>query len=401
MNHARLYLDQAATSWPKAPGVAQSMARGVDEGFSANRGAYTESMRAGEALNGLRRRLALLVGSADPSTIVITSGTTFAINLALLGLARSRRKEQESPHFLCTDIDHNAVLRPMHALLREGTTHSCASLARGQWVVDPEQLARQVKPNTVAIVTNAVSNVTGAIQGVKAVGDLCRSRGLIHIVDAAQAVGHIDTREYAQHAQIIALSAHKGLRGPSGIGALYIQRDVQDRIEPILFGGTGRGDSYSPTMPNSGPERFEPGTYNMPGVYGWIHALEHFESQGIGKAREHELGLNSHFLEKWNAFEKSCRGALLWGPLDPETRTPVFSFTLPNYTPEEVASILEAEFGILVRAGLACAPRALNMPPDQIEAAAGAVRVSLGTTNQSEDIDRLFAALNQMAAGNG
>lgn len=396
MNHPRLYLDQAATSWPKVHGLSQAMAQGIDEGFSAHRGAYAESMRAGEALYSLRRRLALLVGSSDPSTVVITSGTTVALNLALLGLAHSHRKGQENPHFLCTDADHNAVLRPLHAMKASGGKHSCVRLSPGQWRADPDELAKHIEPTTVAIVTNAVSNVTGAIQDVKVVGDLCRKYGLIHIVDAAQAVGHIDVTQYAQHAHVIALSAHKGLRGPSGIGAVYIQRDLQKRIEPVLYGGTGRGDSQSPLMPESGPERFEPGTYNMPGVYGWIHALEAFGSADISKTREHELGLSNHFLSKWNEFTRVCHGATLWGPVDPELRTPVFSFTLPNYTPDEYAAILESEFGILVRSGLACAPRALNQPTQKSEIASGAVRVSLGSTNQNSDIDRLFESMHEI-----
>lgn len=376
-----VYLDNAATSYPKAPGVASAMADYVEKvGATINRSSYASAQEAGLVTLSLRERLCRLFNHPDPTHAVLTSGATAGLNMVIKGLLRP------GDHCLVSSMEHNAVMRPLVQLEREGVVFEripCDAQGR----LRLEALPGMIKLNTRLVVMAHGSNVCGTVQDAEAVGKICRERGVPFALDAAQTAGHIEVDFERFGLSALVVPGHKGLLGPQGIGALLLDADFARRLTPLVAGGTGSA-SDSEELPGWMPDRFESGTPNMPGVYGWEAALGWLENTGIETLENHEKTLSKRFLEGIYGL----KNVKLYGATVPEGRTGVFSVGFLNCDNAEAAWRLEREFGILTRCGLHCAPSAhktLGSFPE------GSVRFSTGWANTEADID---AALSAIAA---
>lgn len=376
-----VYLDNAATSYPKAPGVASAMADYVEKvGATINRSSYAAAQEAGLVTLSLRERLCRLFNHPDPTHAVLTPGATAGLNMVIKGLLRP------GDHCLVSSMEHNAVMRPLVQLEREGVAFEripCDAQGR----LRLEALPGMIKLNTRLVVMAHGSNVCGTVQDAEAVGKICRERGVPFALDAAQTAGHIEVDFERFGLSALVVPGHKGLLGPQGIGALLLDADFARRLTPLVAGGTGSA-SDSEELPDWMPDRFESGTPNMPGVYGWEAALGWLENTGIETLENHEKTLSKRFLEGIYGL----KNVKLYGATVPEGRTGVFSVGFLNCDNAEAAWRLEREFGILTRCGLHCAPSAhktLGSFPE------GSVRFSTGWANTEADID---AALSAIAA---
>ena len=376
-----VYLDNAATSYPKAPGVASAMADYVEKvGATINRSSYASAQEAGLVTLSLRERLCRLFNHPDPTHAVLTPGATAGLNMVIKGLLRP------GDHCLVSSMEHNAVMRPLVQLEREGVAFEripCDAQGR----LRLEALPGMIKLNTRLVVMAHGSNVCGTVQDAEAVGKICRERGVPFALDAAQTAGHIEVDFERFGLSALVVPGHKGLLGPQGIGALLLDADFARRLTPLVAGGTGSA-SDSEELPDWMPDRFESGTPNMPGVYGWEAALGWLENTGIETLENHEKTLSKRFLE----VIYGLKNVKLYGATVPEGRTGVFSVGFLNCDNAEAAWRLEREFGILTRCGLHCAPSAhktLGSFPE------GSVRFSTGWANTEADID---AALSAIAA---
>lgn len=376
-----VYLDNAATSYPKAPGVASAMADYVEKvGATINRSSYASAQEAGLVTLSLRERLCRLFNHPDPTHAVLTPGATAGLNMVIKGLLRP------GDHCLVSSMEHNAVMRPLVQLERGGVAFEripCDAQGR----LRLEALPGMIKLNTRLVVMAHGSNVCGTVQDAEAVGKICRERGVPFALDAAQTAGHIEVDFERFGLSALVVPGHKGLLGPQGIGALLLDADFARRLTPLVAGGTGSA-SDSEELPDWMPDRFESGTPNMPGVYGWEAALGWLENTGIETLENHEKTLSKRFLEGIYGL----KNVKLYGATVPEGRTGVFSVGFLNCDNAEAAWRLEREFGILTRCGLHCAPSAhktLGSFPE------GSVRFSTGWANTEADID---AALSAIAA---
>ena len=380
-----VYLDNAATSFPKPPAVGARMREYVDEvGASVGRGSYAAAQQAERVTLRLRQRLGRLFGFADPRHVILTPGNTWGLNLLLAGALRP------GDHVLVSAMEHNAVMRPLTQLARRGVTFDripCDAEGRLQ----TGRIEAMLRPNTRLVLLAHASNVSGTVQDAAAVGEVCAARGIPFALDAAQTAGHIPLDFAALHLSALSVPAHKGLMGPQGIGALLLRPDFAKMLEPLVSGGTG-SVSDSEDIPLYLPDRFEPGTPNLPGIYGWEAALEYLESVTVEAVAAHDRALSARLL----GGLRDIPGVSLIGPDTTEGRVGVFSLDFPGKDNAEIAARLEEEFGILTRCGLHCAPnahRTLGTFPR------GTVRLSLGWFNTEADIDRALRAIKAVSAG--
>ncbi len=374
-----IYFDQAATSRPKARGVGEAMRAYIDDVcFSVNRSSYEESFGAAAAVLEARERLCRLFGFPDPAHVVFTPGQTYSLNTVVKGYLRP------GDHVLVSPLEHNAVMRPLHQLLLRGVTFDRIPMC-GDDELDLGAAERLMRPNTRLCVLTHASNVSGTILPIERMGELCRARGVALLVDAAQTAGHwpIDLSHISFDA--FAVPGHKGLRGPGGIGALLLKPSFAQALEPLVTGGTG-SDSEREEQPRYMPDRLEPGTPNLAGIYGLAAALGELLETGVDTRRAHELAL----LTRFYAGLDGMRGVRAIGTQALSRRVGVLSLDFTARDNAEVADRLANEFGILTRCGLHCTPsahRAYGTFPQ------GTVRFSFGCGNTEAEVDAALAAL--------
>jgi len=337
------------------------------------------ALEAGRLLLEIRESVAEFFGSSDASRIVFTSGATEAINLALFGLL------QPGDRVITSSMEHNAVLRPLHALQqRRIDTVRITADASGRVSSEEIRLAATQGPRRARmVVLTHAANVTGTIQPIEEVAEWCRQEGILLLVDAAQSAGLLPIDVEAMGIDLLAAPGHKNLLGPAGTGFLYVRPGLQPT--PLNFGGTG-GDSPSLLPPEELPERLESGTINLPGLAGMHAGLQYLQSRGPQEVRRHKTALLDRLLNGLKRLE----GVRIYGPGEAVGHAGVVSINVAGRDPAEIGYRLDAEFGICVRTGLHCAPeahRTIGSFPD------GTVRISPGLFNSSEDIDTLLQAL--------
>lgn len=377
-----IYLDYAATSFPKPAPVPEAMTHYLRSvGATINRSVYGAAHEAGLVTLTLRERLCRILGfQGRPTHVILTSGCTMSLNMAICGWLHP------GDHCIVSSMEHNAVMRPLTQMGIEFDRIPCD----GTGLLDLRAIVPLIRPNTRLLVLAHGSNVSGIVQDARAVGAICRQYGIPFLLDAAQTAGHIpiDFDEFACSA--LAVPGHKGLLGPSGIGALVISPDFAKGLSPIVTGGTG-SDSHTEFQPSFLPDRFESGTPNLPGIYGWEAALHWLETQGLPTLRSHEEALMTRFLAGLSGISH----VRLAGPWDTEQRVGVFSLDFLGQDNARIGDRLEQEFGILTRCGLHCAPNAhktLGTFPQ------GTVRFSTGWATTEEEIDTALDAIRHLAA---
>lgn len=399
----RIYLDNAATSFPKPPGVWDAVKDyGERLGATPGRASYAESLEGGRIIRRCRERLVRLVNAPSPDHAVFTLNTTDALNLAIKGLvSHARRRDPARPvHLLTTAFDHNSVLRPFNELASAGVRVGFIAGDPASGRVDPAAIRDAITPDTLLVALNHVSNVTGVIQDAGAVGSICRDAGVPYLLDAAQSAGHLPVDMRAWNVDLLALPGHKGLLGPLGTGALVMRPGMEDRIDTLREGGTGTASEID-TQPTFMPDKYEPGSHNAPGIAGLSEALRFILDRTPAALRRHEESLFAQMLEglrRGGALVGSSAphhrsGPLadlaLLGPDRVEDRTGIFSLTHASLSPAELALALETEFGVLARPGVHCAPRAHRA----LGTGAGALRLSLGPFITADDVRHTLDAL--------
>lgn len=374
-----VYLDNAATSFPKPPAVAARMREYVDQiGASVNRGSYASAQQAELITLRLRQRLCELFSFSSVPHVILTPGNTWGLNMLLFGALRP------GDHCLVSAMEHNAVMRLLGQLARRRVTFDRIPCDReGRLQVDKiEPLLRE---NTRLVLLAHASNVSGTVQDVQAVGEICRTRGIPFALDAAQTAGHVPIDFETLSLSALSVPGHKGLLGPQGIGALLLRPDFAETLEPLVSGGTG-SVSDSEEVPAYFPDRLEPGTPNLPGIFGWEAALDYLQQVTVEAVQTHDRALSRRFLDGL----RTISGVELVGPDTAENRVGVFSLDFPGKDNAEVAVSLEERFGILTRCGLHCAPsahRTLGTFPR------GTVRLSFSWFTTEAEVDRALEAI--------
>ena len=380
-----VYLDNGATSFPKAPGVGEAMLDYVNNiGANVNRSTYEASSEAEMVLIECRERLCTLFGTEDITHAVFTPGMTAGLNMLLKGFL------SPGDHVIVSSLEHNAMMRPIRQLEAQGVEFSRIP-ADSRGITDPKDILPLIRPNTRLVAIMHASNVCGTLLPVKEISDICRERGLPVILDAAQTAGHYPVNMKELGLSALCVPGHKGLLGPQGIGALMLDEEFAKRVEPLISGGTGSA-SDSELLPPYMPDRFESGTPNMAGIYGLKYSLGFVEGRGIEALRAHELALTKRFIDGLDGIAN----VRLCGTRQLDRRVGVISLDFIGQDNAEVAFRLETEFGILTRCGLHCAPNAhktLSTFPQ------GTVRFSLGFANTEEDVDRALEAVRRLAEG--
>lgn len=380
-----IYLDNGATSFPKPPAVAQAMLQYMTEvGASINRGVYGSAQAAGMTTLMLREGLCRLFHHSDPTHCVLTAGNTMGLNMVLRGWLRP------GDHCLVSSVEHNAVMRPLHDLAEQGVTFDRIPCDRDGHL-NPADIPALIRPNTRLLVMAHGSNVSGAVQDATAVGAICHEHGIPFVLDAAQTAGHWPIDFEAMHLSALSVPGHKGLMGPSGIGALLLSADFAKNLTPILTGGTGSA-SDSEAQPDYMPDKFESGTPNLPGIYGFHAAVDFILDTGVEVLQERERQLTKYFLDKL----RDVKDIRLAGPWDLENRVGVISVDFAQVDNAEAAYRLEQDYGILTRCGLHCAPSAhktLGTFPQ------GTVRFSVGHYTTETEIDTAVQAIAEIAQG--
>ena len=378
------YLDNAATSWPKPDAVIAAIEELMREaGANPGRAGHSLSVTASQYVEEARMLLAQLFNAEDHRRIVFTLNCTDALNLALKGLLKP------GDHVVADKVSHNSIVRPLNKLIGEGIEVSYVNpQAEAPSRLDPEELGRNLRHETVLLAVTHASNVHGIVRPVDEYGTFAQEHGLLLLVDAAQTAGvyPIDVRE--SKVDLLAFPGHKGLLGPMGTGGLYVGPRVC--LDSVREGGTGT-ESELEQQPLELPYRFESGTLNAPGIAGLGAGIKHILEHGLERFRAHELALS----RRLKTALQHVSGLQLYTAPEGCDAVGVVSFNLAGWDPGELGVTLDQVFDIQVRGGLHCAPtthKVLGTFPG------GTLRASVGCFNTEADIDALVGALTELAA---
>ncbi|MEM1107374.1 MAG: aminotransferase class V-fold PLP-dependent enzyme [Planctomycetota bacterium] len=399
----RIYLDNAATSFPKPPCVLEAMNRYATElGASPGRGAYAEAREATALFSQCRSRINTLLNGESADHVVFTLNTTDALNLAIHGLIHPDAKRR---HVVTCHLDHNSVLRPFNELVSQGvatqTRVECDPLT-GR--VDPDDIKAAIRPDTGLVAIVHGSNVTGTLQPIHEIGAVCREHAVPFLVDAAQTAGHVPIDVQRDHIDLLAAPGHKSLLGPLGTGFLYIRPGVENMMRTVREGGTGSVSELD-VQPTFMPDRFEPGSHNAPGIVGLNAALGWVLEQTVEKLWAHDRKLTETMIDGLHDTA-SMPGFSYVGPQGLKHRCGVFSVRIDPppengrgtngrfSDPGALALALENEFGILTRSGIHCAPLAHQTVGTADRG--GTTRLSFGPFVTTQDVKYACDALSQL-----
>ena len=379
-----IYFDNAATSWPKPPEVAEAMTYFLTYvGASPGRSGHRLALEAGRMVYQTRETLADLFHAPDPLRVVFTHNVTEALNLALTGLLHP------GDHVITSSMEHNSMMRPLRELEHQGVKLSVVRCS-GEGLLNPDDIKAAIRPTTRMIALNHASNVVGTIQPTAEIGVIARQHDLLLLVDAAQSAGAYPIDMQVECIDLLGFTGHKSLYGPTGTGGLILGERVQiEQLRPLKRGGTG-SRSEEEEQPGFLPDMAESGTANAVGLAGLLASLQWIKAQGVEQIRQHEMLLTQQLLRGLQRIE----GVTIYGIQEAARRTATVSFNIAGVEPSEVGLRLDDEFGILCRVGLHCAPAAhktLNTFP------AGTVRFGLGAFNTSEEVARVLTAVETLA----
>ena len=382
----KIYLDQASTTYPKPECVAKAVYKYMTGiGSNINRGCYENAYDTEEVVLETRELLCELFDGPDCKNVIFTKNVTESLNVVLKGFLKP------GDHILTSSMEHNAVMRPIRQLEAEGVFFDRIP-CNGQGELLLDTMWGLLKQNTKAIVMMHASNVCGTLLPLKEVGAFCKAHGLKFIVDCAQTAGVFPISMKEMNIDALCFAGHKGLYGPQGIGGFILQEDMIGEISPLLSGGTG-SISHTEEIPDFMPDRFEPGTMNLPGVFGLHAALEWLNDTGIENIHNKEKELTELFLKKIQKMDPEGEKIRLFGKKFVDGRTSVVSIQTPGRDVSEIAYLLDKNYGIMTRVGLHCAPNAhktLDTYPT------GTVRFSFGYFNTEEEVLFAVKALEEL-----
>ncbi|HOK49288.1 MAG TPA: aminotransferase class V-fold PLP-dependent enzyme [Sedimentibacter sp.] len=377
-----IYLDNAATTFPKPPSVYESVMKAMKVyGANPGRGSHAMAIEGARIIYETRELLAELFNLDDPLKVIFTFNATDSLNMAIKGILKP------GGHVVTTQMEHNSVLRPIKEMEKNGIENTIVKCGP-DGSLNPYDLEKAINKSTKLIVTTHVSNLTGTIFPVEEIGEICRAYKIPYLLDASQSAGVLTIDMKKLNISFLAVPGHKGLLGPQGTGALLINSDIE--IKQLKEGGTG-SQSSSMEHPDFYPDKLEAGTHNLPGIAGLNAGLKYILKRGTESIYSHEKKLLDIFITELKKNPK----IIIYGPESLEYRSGVVPVNIEGMDSSEVANILDREYGIAVRPGLHCAPLAHKaIGTEKI----GAVRFSLGPFNKRKDIRAAVKALNEIAA---
>ena len=376
-----IYLDNAATSFPKPKEVADAVYDFmINNGTSSGRGSYKKAMQSDYIVYECRKLIGNLFNFDDPKKVVFTSNVTDSLNIAIRGILK------ENDHVITSSLEHNAVWRCLKTLEKDINIKIDTVECSKDGITNPEDIKKYIRKDTALIVFTQASNVLGTIQPVKEIGKIARENNIVFLVDAAQSAGamKIDIKE--DNIDILAFTGHKSLLGPMGTGGLIINTDID--IKPLKAGGTG-GDSAYDYQPDYYPNHLETGTSNVSGIAGLRAAIKFLNREGIDNIHNKEKELTKYALQRL----ETVKDIEIYGPKDCEKILSVISFNIKNKRPEDISTILDQKYDIMLRSGLHCAPTAHSIINTKDR---GSLRIGIGYFNTKDDIDKLVEALNNL-----
>jgi len=378
----KIYLDNSATSFPKPDSVYDAINEYMrNNGASPGRGNYANAMAAEKLVYETRKTVAKLFGVKKPGEIVFTQNSTEAINTVLKGFLKP------GDEVLTSNAEHNAVWRPLKNLeSSRGIKINCFSVAK-DGNVDLAEIADKLNGDLKLAVFVHGSNVLGNILPVTEISKLAHAKNIPVLIDASQTAGVYPIDVMRDGIDFLAFTGHKSMLGPTGTGGFYIRNGL--KLDTLKEGGTG-SMAKSPFQPELPPDRFEAGTMNTFGLAGLKAAVDYIHGTGVSKILEHERRLLSRLINGLLGIPDMQ----VYGSLNPDEKLGVVSFNIGLFDPYKVASRLDEEYGIMVRAGLHCAPQAHRIIGTEDR---GAVRVSIGPYNTEEHIDLLITALKKFS----
>lgn len=381
----RVYLDNGSTSFPKAPGVSDAVKFFMDEvGANVNRGGYETAYSAQDVIMETRELLKQLFHfGGKTKNVIFTANITHSLNDIIKGWLKP------GDHVLVSAMEHNAMMRPLVQMEGQGVRFDRIPCNR-DGEMELAAVEGLIRPNTKGILCLHGSNVCGALMPLMELGEICHRRGLKFVVDAAQTAGVFPIDMEAMHIDALCFTGHKSLLGPQGIGGFLIRDDMAAEVDALISGGTG-SVSDSEVQPNFLPDKYEPGTPNIPGIYGLNAALHYILDKTPAAIARDELKLAGAFMEQIRPLE----GVRIVGPDRTENRAPVVSLDFTERDNADVAFRLESEYGIATRCGLHCAPNAhktLGTYPQ------GTVRFAFGHFNTMEEVDYAVGAIKAILA---
>jgi len=399
-----IYLDNAATSFPKPPEVFAAVHDyGTNNGSTPGRGAYATSQAGGAIIRSCRQRVLELLDLPPhhPENVIFGLNCSDVNNLAIHGLINHAVRQGRPIQIVTTDLDHNSVLRPIRSREADSIPWTCVPCDPMTGRVHPQAMrqaiiaaATQVGPaGLVLVIMTHASNILGSVQPVQQVGQACRDVAaqtgsqVLFMLDAAQTAGHVPMHVDAWHVDLWTAPGHKGLLGPMGTGVLWIRPGVEEMMAPLRQGGTGSRSELD-VQPNTLPDKFEPGSHNAPGIAGLHAALGWLRQRTVSDIAQHESELVSRFLHAM--VELQGAGYSLLGPATTHDRVAIFTLTHQDLDAHTLAALLETEHDILARAGLHCAPRAHAAMGTKHT---GAIRLSFSVMNTTADVDHAINAL--------
>ncbi|MFO0940448.1 MAG: aminotransferase class V-fold PLP-dependent enzyme [Pirellulales bacterium] len=412
MNAERIYLDHAATSWPKRESVVRAAFDfTINCGATAGRGTYTSAMEADRWISEARRQVAKLIGADQASSIAFTSSGTHSLNAALLGLLN------EGDHVLATQAEHNSALRPLRQLEQSGRIELDFIPCDQCGLAKVDRAKSLLRANTKLIVATHASNVTGVVQDITALSDFAKQANSSLLLDASQTLGYLPIDVQRLGIDILAAAAHKGLGALAGTGLIYVAPNLPSKLKPLMTGGTGLS-SEQINVANTWPQVVEVGNHNMPGIVSIAVAAKELVEQADAGSLESSAksALKSGWQSGWRVLLrrlveglKSIPGVELVGrsctdfgqgvsgeaPALRPDYVPVVSLNLQGWSPQDLAVGLDSSFGIEVRAGYHCA--ALIHEAIGSKSDGGTLRISLGHSTTEVEVDKLLAALREVA----
>ncbi len=379
-----IYLDNAATSFPKPPGVAEAVTACITTaGANPGRAGHRLANDAAHLVYDARAAVAELLGAPDPLRVILGPNVTWALNLALRGLLHP------GDHVVTTSMEHNAVMRPLRALEAEGVALSVVP-CQPDGALDPQRLADAITPQTALVVLNHASNVVGTLLPVAEIAAIARGRGIPILVDTAQTAGAVPIDMAALGIDLLAFTGHKSLGGPMGTGGLILGEAFDHaRLEPLVRGGTG-SRSEEEIQPDFLPDKYEPGTMNVPGLAGLAAGIQWLQARGVAAIQAHERALTQRLIDGLRAID----GVTVYGTHDAARQTGAVSCTIAGADVGVIGLRLDDDYGILCRVGLHCAPsahRTIGTFPQ------GTIRLSPGAHTTPEEIDVAIGAIAELA----
>lgn len=380
---AIIYLDNAASTWPKPPAVKDMMAEAIED-YAANpgRGGHTLAMKASKTVFRTRVQLSRLFGIQNPNNLFFYLNATQALNQAIKGFLKP------GDHVISSSVEHNSVRRPIEFMRKTSQVEATFIEPRDDHHFYVEDFAKAIQPNTRLLVVSHASNLTGVILPVAELGKLAKERGITFLVDASQSAGVLPIHVEEMHIDMLAFPGHKGLYGPQGTGGLYVHNDID--LVPLIHGGTG-SQSEAIEQPTTRPDRYESGTVNTVGLAGLQAGVSFVMEKGVENIRQHEWDL----VKQTIAQLQEIPGVQVYGPGIETERVGVVAFNVGEVDASEVSFILDQQYGIATRSGYHCTPLGHQTAGTKQR---GAVRASFGIFNSDKDVEALINAVKEISS---